>query len=68
MGKSPHWGRGHNHDAFLILQHIAGKIVLSNEAFQRADLNGDGALSKDEALRILQFVNGTVTTLDMSGN
>lgn len=56
------------HDAFLILQHIAGKIVLSNEAFQRADLNGDGALSKDEALRILQFVNGTVTTLDMSGN
>ena len=51
-------------DAYLILQHVYGEIILTGEQFLRADLNGDGILSTSEAYRILQYINGNVSTLE----
>ena len=52
-------------DALMILQHIGGEVLLTDDQFRRADLNSDGELSAVEALRILQFINGKVTSLAM---
>ena len=47
------------------MQCLNGDLLLSDDEFKRADLNGDGELSSVEALRILQYINGKVTTLKM---
>lgn len=52
-------------DALMILQHIGGEALLTDDQFRRADLNSDGELSAVEALCILQFINGKVTSLAM---
>ncbi len=52
-------------DALMILQHIGGEVLLTDDQFRRADLKSDGELSAVEALRILQFINGKVTSLAM---
>ena len=44
----------------IMLNHI-----MTDDEFKRADLNEDGVLSSMEALRILQYINGNVTTLEM---
>ena len=49
----------------MIMQAINGDLLLTDDQFQRADLNKDGLLSSFEALRILQYINGNVTTLEM---
>jgi hypothetical protein len=49
----------------MLIQCLEGKLILSDDEFKRADLNGDGVLSAAEALRILQYVNGKVNTLEM---
>ena len=41
------------------------EILLTDDQFKRADLNGDNVLSSSEALRILQYINGKVSTLEM---
>jgi hypothetical protein len=53
-------------DALMIMQHIEGTVTLSDDQFQRADLNSNRSLSASEALRILQYINGNVTTLIMA--
>jgi len=53
-------------DALMIIQHIEGTVILSDDQFQRADLNSNDSLSASEALRILQYINGNVTTLIMA--
>ncbi len=52
-------------DALMIIKHINGQIILTDDQFHRADLNKDGVLNSTEALRILQYVNGNVTTVEM---
>ena len=52
-------------DALMLMQCINGDLLLSDDEFKRADLNKDGVLSSVEALRILQYINGKVTTLEM---
>ena len=50
-------------DAHMLLAAIYGEILLTDDQFIRADLNADGVLSTAEALRILQYINGTITSL-----
>lgn len=52
-------------DALMLMQCLNGDLLLSDDAFRRADLNKDGELSSAEALRILQYINGKVSTLEM---
>ena len=52
-------------DALMIIRAINDELILTDDQFQRADLNKDGELSTFEALRILQYINGNVTTLEM---
>ena len=52
-------------DALMLMQCLNGDLILSDDAFKRADLNGDTVLSSVEALRILQYINGKVNTLSM---
>ena len=47
------------------MQAINGDLLLSDDQFKRADLNSDGVLSSVEALRILQYINGNVSSLEM---
>jgi hypothetical protein len=49
----------------MLMQCINGDLILSDDEFRRADLNGDGVLNSSEALRILQYINGKVNTLEM---
>ena len=49
----------------MIMQCINGDLIMTDDEFKRADLNGDNELSSVEALRILQYINGNVSTLDM---
>ena len=50
-------------DAMMLLMAVNDRLNLNAEQFARADLNGDGSLSAAEALRIIQYVNGTVTSI-----
>lgn len=50
-------------DAMMLLMAANDRLNLNAEQFARADLNDDKLLSAAEALRIIQYVNGTVTTL-----
>ena len=50
-------------DALLLLQHINDLVNLTAEQFERAALNADGRLTASEALRILQYVNGSIGSL-----
>ena len=50
-------------DALMIVQAINDLLNLTEDQFMRADINGDGELSSAEALRILKYVSGKVTTI-----
>ena len=67
LGKGDVDGNGQvtTKDALMIMQAINGDLILSDDQFKRANLNNDNVLSSVEALRILQYVNGKVTTLEM---
>ena len=52
-------------DALMLMRCLEGSLILSDDEFKRADLNADGRLSAAEALRILQYVNGKINTLEM---
>lgn len=52
-------------DALMLMQAINEERILTDDEFKRADLNKDGVLSSVEALRILQYINGNVNTLEM---
>ena len=52
-------------DALMLMKCLEGSLILSDDEFKRADLNSDGRLSAAEALRILQYVNGKINTLEM---
>ena len=52
-------------DALMLMQCLSGDLLLSDDEFARADLNGDKVLSSAEALRILQYINGKINTLEM---
>lgn len=52
-------------DAQMLIMCINGDLIMSDDAFKRADLNGDSVLSSVEALRILQYINGNVPDLNM---
>ena len=52
-----------NKDALMLLQAANDLLNLTEDQFLRADLNSDGELSAAEALRILQYVSGKVTTI-----
>lgn len=53
-------------DALMIIKALNDEIILSDDQFARADLNKDNKLSSVEALRILQFINGNVNSLEMN--
>lgn len=50
------------YDALLTIRAANDLENLSNDEFDRADLNSDGHLTADEALLILQYANGTITS------
>ncbi|MBO7275733.1 MAG: dockerin type I repeat-containing protein, partial [Clostridia bacterium] len=50
-------------DALMLMQHITGDLILTDDEFKRADLSGNGNLESFEALRILQYINGNINTL-----
>ena len=52
-------------DALMLMQAIEGSRILTDDQFRRADLNKNDVLEAVEALRILQYVNGKITTLEM---
>ena len=52
-------------DALMLMQAINEERILTDDEFKRADLNKDSVLSSMEALRILQYINGNVNTLEM---
>ena len=52
-------------DALMLMQAINEERILTDDEFKRADLNKDNVLSSMEALRILQYINGNVNTLEM---
>ena len=52
-------------DALMLIKAINDDIILTDDEFRRADLNNDNNLSSVEALRILQYINGNVNTLEM---
>ena len=52
-----------NKDALMILQAANDLLNLTEDQFMRADINGDKELSAAEALRILHYISGKVTTI-----
>lgn len=50
-------------DALMLLQAANDLLNLKDDEFLRADINGDKVLSAAEALRILQYVSGKVSTI-----
>ena len=47
----------------MLLQAVNDRLNLDAAQFARADINDDGELSAAEALRILHYVSGKVTTI-----
>jgi hypothetical protein len=52
-----------NIDALMLLQAANDLLNLTEEQFMRADLDENGELSASEALRILQYASGKITTI-----
>ena len=50
-------------DALMVLMAINDRLNLTEEQFVRANLNNDEELSADEALRILQYANGMISSV-----
>ena len=50
-------------DALMVLQAKNELIQLTQDAFDRGDLNGDGRLTSAEALKILMYANGQIGSL-----
>lgn len=50
-------------DALMLLQAVAGKRTLDEGQMLRADLNADGELAVEEALKVLRYVNGSATSV-----
>jgi len=50
-------------DALMLMQAANDLLNLTEEQFLRADINKDKELSAAEALRILQYVSGKITTI-----
>ena len=50
-------------DALMLLRAITGLEKLSEDQLLRADLNSDEKLTIDEALKVLQYVNGTISSV-----
>ncbi len=51
-------------DALLVMQALEGKIVLKDDQFKKADINKNNKLESIDALYILKYVTGSVTSLD----
>ncbi len=58
-------GKINIYDALLLLYSINDKYNMTAEEFARADLDANGILEAKEALRILQYSNGSVGSVDM---
>ena len=52
-------------DALMMMQHMNGEIVLTDDQFKRANLDKDTVISAVEVLCVLQYVNGKITSLEM---
>ncbi len=52
-------------DALMLLQAANDRLNLTEDQFLRADINEDGTLSASEALTILQYVSGKITSIHM---
>lgn len=50
-------------DAMMLLYAINDKYNMNEEEFARADINGNMELEAKEALIIIQYVNGTITSI-----
>ena len=50
-------------DALMVLMAINDRLNLTEEQFARANLNNDDELTANEALRILQFANGLISSV-----
>lgn len=59
-------GKISNLDALMLLQAINDLLNLDDQQFIRADLDGSGELTASEALRILQYVSGAVSSVVMA--
>lgn len=49
-------------DALLCLKGKTGQVNLTAEQFDRADVDRDGVLTSSDALRIMQFANGSISS------
>ena len=56
-------GRITNLDALMLLQAVNDRLNLDAAQFARADINDNGELEAVEALRILHYVSGKVTSI-----
>lgn len=52
-----------NDDALVILQAITQKVLLTPQEERLADANGDGEITVNDALAIMQFANGKIGEL-----
>ncbi len=50
-------------DAMMILMAVNDRYNMTEDEFRRADLDGDLELSASEALRIIYYINGTISSL-----
>jgi len=50
-------------DALMTLQAINDRLNLTSDQFTRADLDSSGTLEAWEALKILQYVSGKITSM-----
>jgi hypothetical protein len=53
-------------DALRVLRAINNKVILSEEEFVLADLDGNEVLTAAEALTILKYANGEIGSLKMN--
>ena len=49
----------------MLLMAINDLLNLSEEEFKRADIDGNGKLEAFEAMRILDYISGKVTTIGL---
>ena len=47
----------------MLLMAVNDRLNLTTEEFMRADLDGNGELSAKEALKIINYINGTISSL-----
>ena len=51
-------------DTLMMMQSLEGKLILTDDQFQRADINDSGKIETIDIYAVMNYINGSINSLD----